>query len=215
MNTFKLLTAALLGLAVGAASAQGVAGTCTPSVVDMGVITAPTTRAFTTCAPLTPVTSVSNQVDYTASFEFQLTSDAFFYSYVQGTSVFPNQLLPYWSGVGIMASLYYGDQLVISDQGRGIGSSEGPAILNPQFNAGFGNADGSSPAGAYQIRVRGTGFGPIPEGTISAQIFTTYKPDTPVTPVPEPLTVAMQAVGAFLLAMLAIRRRRATSDLSH
>ncbi len=202
------LLAGLLCIAAGAAGAQSQAGACSPAALNMGTIAAGETFAFTQCLPLVPVSGTLNQIDYNASFAFQLEQDAFFIASVQGTSVMPNQLLPFWSGIGITASLFYGDQFLVTGFGRGIGASEGPALLNPQFAEGFANADGTARAGSYEIRVLGNGFGPIPQGFISTRITADLKPDDPVTPVPEPATVAMQALGVRLLTLLLLRRRR-------
>ena len=194
--------------AMGAQAQTLVSGACTPSSFSFGVITAPETSASVACAPTGNFVFPDNRVEpYTVTFDFQLAQPADFLVNVQGSYYLPNPLQPFHAGIGISAQLFYEGTFLTAGFGRGIGDAEGPALLNPDFALnvpGFGPGT-AEPAGTYQIRVTGTSFGPRPDGFISARISADIDP---VTPVPEPMTMALQAVGAGLLAAVLMRRRR-------
>jgi hypothetical protein len=213
MNVKQGVVAGLmLASVVGAqAQVQVVTGACTPSSVDFGALAAGTTQARLSCAPLLPLDGVGTLVQYQTVFDFRIDQPASFMAWVQGTVSRPTQQQPYWTGVGIAATLYYGDTYVIYGFGRGIGDAEGPAMLNPDFNPAFVDADGNQPVGSYRIVVSGNGFGPAPVGTITTQIGAVYGPEGPVSPVPEPATPGLQALALGLGALLWAARRRQAS----
>ena len=203
---FKAVAAGwVLALAAPVAGAS-VTGTCSPAQVDHGVLTTGETFLATVCTPPAGFVPGSDRVDYLASFNFEVAASTTFYAHVQGTFYPARESQPVPAGIGVIATLYYGDQLVVTDPGGGIGGAERPPIINPVFNPAFDLP--ALPTGAYRIDVRGTGFGPVPEGRISTRIYATV--DGPVSPVPEPRTAALQGVALALLAagVLLHRRRR-------
>lgn len=193
----------VLALAAPVAAAS-VTGICSPAQVAHGVLTTGETFLATVCTPPAGFVPGSDRVDYLASFSFEVVASTTFYAHVQGTFYPAREAQPVHAGIGVIAELYYGDQLVVVDPGGGIGGAERPPILNPVFNPAFDLP--ALPTGGYRIDVRGTGFGPVPEGRISTRIYATV--DGPVSPVPEPRTAALQGVALTLLAAAAWRHRR-------
>lgn len=193
----------VLALAAPMAGAA-VTGSCSPAQVDHGVLTTGETFLYTLCTPPPGFVPGSDLVSYLASFSFEVAASTTFYAHVQGSFYPARENQPVHAGIGVIAELYYGDQLVVVDPGGGIGGAERPPILNPVFNPAFDLP--ALPTGSYRIDVLGKGFGPVPEGRISTRIYATV--DGPVSPVPEPRTAALQAVALTLLAAAVWLHRR-------
>lgn len=191
------------------ATAQTLAS-CQPAMVDMGTLSFASTAASTFCAPTAAPGEPDFSSVYQTSFRFTLAQPVDFLVSVQGTFRFPFPGSS-TSGLGIeSAALYYGDTFVVSASGRGIGGAEGPALLNPDLAFVPISTSGLEPAGDYEIRVRARGFDPDGlryDGRINVTVTADGLPEAPVSPVPEPATVAMQAIGIGLLAALFARRR--------
>jgi hypothetical protein len=216
-SLLRWLAPALLWAACAGATAQ-VVTPCSPALIDLGRLSFAETTARTTCVQAAPVGQPGYTSGYSATFRFTLAEPTSFFAYASGLFRYPNGAGDSASGIGIdLAMLTYGDVLLASGTGRGIGGAERPVLLNPFFSGNPDFSTGPQPAGTYEISLLGRAFGPTYSGmgSMGVTVYASGLPPAPVTPVPEPLTVAMQAVGAALRAMLAIRRRRATSDLSH
>lgn len=216
-SLFRWLAPALLGTACAGAAAQ-VVTPCSPALIDLGSLSFAETTARTTCVQAAPVGQPGYSSDYSATFRFTLAEPTSFFAYASGLFRYPSGTGDSASGIGIVyATLTYGDVLLASGTGRGIGGAERPVLLNPAFSSNPDFSIGPQPAGTYEISLLGRAFGPTYSGvgSMGVTVHASGLPPAPVTPVPEPLTVAMQAVGASLLALLAIRRRRATADPSH
>lgn len=181
---------------------------CSPAIYDFGTLSASVTSGSITCAPLVASGEPGYPTEYQGAFQFTLAEPAGFYAYLTGTFRYGFPGVSGYSGVGYTGSLFYGDQFLVSGAGSGIGGAERPALLNPSF-ANSPIIEGPQPAGHYTVQVVGRGFGDQPYGDLRLTIYDGVPNNPPVTPVPEPATMAAQALGLALLGGIwAVRRAR-------
>ncbi len=213
-SLFRRLAPALLGAACAGATAQ-VVTPCSPALIDLGSLSFAETTARTTCVQTAPVGQPGYSSDYSATFRFTLAEPTSFYAYASGLFRFPSGAGDSASGIGIVyATLTYGDVLLASGTGRGIGGAERPVLLNPAFSSNPDFSTGPQPAGTYEISLLGRAFGSTYSGlgSMGVTVYAGGLPPAPVTPVPEPKTAALQLVAIGLAALMWAARRRRFAD---
>lgn len=200
-----LLATAALAISTPASAQDRV--DCSPAIFDFGTLSSLESVGVVSCQPLVAPGEPGYTVLYQGTFQFTLAEPADFYAYLTGTFRFPIPMVSGQSGVGYSGTLYFGDQFLTGASGTGIGGAERPALLNPDFASPSISTNGLEPAGTYTVPYFGRGFGDQPYGNIRLTIYGGAPVNPPVTPVPEPATLAAQGLGLALLGGIWAARR--------